>query len=61
MKKPFTRNNFYDEHYEEWSKYQREHRTGQEFVPFVLETLGGVHPLAKKLLINNCTYILKKQ
>ena len=42
--------NMKKKHYEEWSKYQREHRTGQEFVPFVLETLGGMHPLAKKLL-----------
>ena len=37
-------------HYKAWSKYQHDHRTGQEFVPFVLETLGGMHPSAKKLL-----------
>ena len=37
-------------HYEDWFKYQREHRNGQEFVSFVLETLGGMHPSAKKLL-----------
>ena len=29
-------------HYKAWSKYQHDHRTGQEFIPFVLETLGGM-------------------
>ena len=47
-------------HYEEWSKYQREHRTGQEFVPFVLETLDGMQPLAKKLLGKISDYAAQK-
>jgi len=33
-------------YYCDWSARQRLDRSGHELVPFVLETFGGIHPLA---------------
>jgi len=44
-------------HYRRWCGYQELNRSGHELVPFVLETLGGIHKLAVDMLRKISNYV----
>ena len=46
-----------ERHYHGWSVRQRLNRSGHELVPFVLETFGGIHPLAVDLMRKISNYV----